>query len=180
MSFDLNVFRNKLVHGGARPSQFTMEIIGTREDLTILPFLCEISEIPESKIGHIAVPYFGRKLYYAGDREFSPLSITVINDEDYKVRHAMEAWAHAITGHSTTVSQHDGSILSGGYVAEGIVTQMTRNDGGGPTQQYKFVGMFPTSISTIALNWGSQDEIERFTVQFQYQWWENYITKDTV
>lgn len=179
MGFDLNTFRNKLVHGGARPSQFQMEIIGTREDLSFLPFMCQVSEIPESAVGHIAVPYFGRKLYYAGDRTFNPLTITVINDEDFKLRHEFERWSHAITGHSTTISQHSGSILSGGYVAEGILTQMSRNDGGGPTQQYKFVGMFPINVSTIALDWNQTDEIERFTVQFQYQWWENYITKDS-
>lgn len=176
--FNLDVFRSKLVHGGARPSQFRMEIIGTRQDaeLRILPFLCEISEIPESRIGHAVVNYFGRKLYFAGDREFTPLTITVLNDEDFRLRHAFEQWSYQITGHNSTVSQHNGSILSGGYVADGIVTQMTRNDGGHPTQEYKFVGMFPVSISNIPLDWGAFDTVEKFTVTLQYQWWENYIT----
>jgi hypothetical protein len=140
-----------------------------------LPFLCSVSEIPASTIGNIPVPYFGRKLNYAGDRTFEPLTITVLNDEDFKIRKALEAWLKAITDHSTTVSQFNGGIVSGSYATDAEVRQYSRNDngqGGVPLQAYRFVGLFPVNLGAIALDWNSSDQIETFTCQFQYQWWE--------
>lgn len=184
MAFNLNEFRNKLVHGGARPSQFEMQItwplnipLGQLASADVR-FLCSISQIPGSQVGTIPVPYFGRKLKYAGDRVFEDLTVTIINDEDYKIRHALEDWSRAITGHSTTVSQYNGGIATSAqqalsYATEGVVTQLSRNENGnGPSHSYRFIGMFPVNIGTIDLNWGANDEIETYTCQFAYQWWE--------
>jgi len=180
MAFNLNDFRNKFVNGGARPSQFEMQIVwpdilrgapgvvGAEADFR---FLCQISEIPASTITPIAVPYFGRKLQYAGDRTFTPLTITVMNDEDFKIRKAFEYWSQAITGHQTTVSQFDGSNIAGSYATDGVVIQHSRNSGGGTLQAYKFVGMFPSAVSAIPLDWEKTDSFEVFTVEFQYQYW---------
>jgi len=184
MAFDLNQFRNALLHGGARPSQFEMEItwpVNIPSGIIAgsnFRFLCRVSKIPEATIGKIDIPYFGRKLKFAGDREFGDLTVTVINDEDYKVRHAFEDWMRAITGHSTTVSQYNGGIATDtvsalSYATEGIVTQLSRNDRGtGQQHAYRFVGMWPSSLGEVALDWANYDAIEEFTVQFQYQWWE--------
>lgn len=181
MAFNLNDFRNKFVNGGARPSQFEMQLTwpdavrgaaGVAAAERDFRFLCQISEIPSSSIGNIKVPYFGRKLTYAGDRDYPSLTVTVMNDEDFKVRKALEAWKKAITDHSTTVSQFDGGIISGGYATDGVVTQFTRNSGGSPTHAYKFIGMWPANLSAIALDWSTNDEFEKFTCEFHYQWWE--------
>jgi hypothetical protein len=32
--------------------------------------------------------------------------------------------------------------------------------------------MFPTDVSQIDVDWGSNDTIEEFTVTMAYQWWE--------
>lgn len=181
MPFNLNDFRNKFVNGGARPSQFEMQItwpdavrgisgvVSAEQDFR---FLCQISEIPASKVGEINVPYFGRKLKYAGDRSFDPLTVTIINDEDFKIRKALQAWMKAITEHPTTVSVFDGGINAGSYATDGVVTQFSRNRGGQALHAYKFIGMWPTEISPIALDWSTNDEYERFTCSFDYQWWE--------
>lgn len=181
MAFNLNDFRNKFVHGGARASQFEMQIVwpdavrgvsgvaGAERDFR---FLCHMSEIPANTIREIAVPYFGRKLKYAGEREYGKLSIGVYNDEDFKIRKAMDAWMKAICDYSTTISQFNGGITSGSYVTDGVVVQMSHNSGGSALHAYKFVGMFPTNLSAIALDWSSADEFEKFTIEFDYQWWE--------
>jgi hypothetical protein len=181
MAFNLNDFRNKFVNGGARPSQFEMQIIWPdliRGAAGVAPaerdfrFLCSVSEIPGSAIGIAPVNYFGRRLKYAGDRAFEDLTITVLNDEDFKVHKAIEVWMKAMQDHHTTTSQFDGAIGSSSYVTDGVVTQMTRNLGGAPTQAYRFVGMWPTDMGAIALNWETTDQVETFTVKFAYQWWE--------
>lgn len=181
MPFNLNEFRNKLQHGGARPSQFEMRVTWPQQiPLGIaaaadFPFLCQASEIPGESVGTIGVKYFGRTLTYAGDRSYSPLTLTIINDEDFKIRKALEAWMNAIQGRSTSTSAFDGGINAGGYATEAEVRQYTRNDngqGGVPTHAYKFIGLFPTELGNIQLSWESENQIETFTCQFQYQWWE--------
>lgn len=181
MPFNLQDFRNRLLNGGARPSQFEMQL--TWPDVVRgaanvsaaerdFRFLCQISEIPASTIGAIPVPYFGRKLNYAGDRTFSNLQVTVINDEDYKVRKALEVWSRAITEHASTISQFAGGNASGSYATDGTVTQFSRNNGGSALHAYKFVGMFPVNVGAIALDWNATDTFETFTCEFAYQWWE--------
>lgn len=183
MPFALNEFRNTLQHGGARPSQFDMDIvwpgvIAAGVARAKLPFLCQISEIPGATLGTVTVPYFGRELYYAGDRKFEPLTVTIINDEDFIIRHALEEWMKSIGGHSYTTSQYQGSIASSRgagttYATRAQVRQLSRNENGnGPQQRYVFEGLFPVALSPIEVNWESYDQIEKFTCQFRYQWWE--------
>jgi hypothetical protein len=40
-------------------------------------------------------------------------------------------------------------------------------------KKYKFIGLFPTDVSPIDVDWGSNDSIEEFTVTLSYQWWES-------
>lgn len=181
MAFNLNEFRNALVNGGARPTQFEMQltwpdilrgnasVIGAENKIRLL---CQISQIPAESIGKIEIPYFGRKLKYTGDRTYEDLNITVINDEDFKIKKAFEAWTNAVTGRATTVSQFTGGNSSGSYATDGVVVQHSRNSGGSPIVGYKFVGMFPTNVGEIELNWQATDQFEVFRVTFAYQWWE--------
>src|ERR1019366_8701778 len=105
MAFDLDAFRNQFASGGARPSQFTMQItwpdavrgvagVGAAEKA--IQFLCNMSELPAETINEATVKYFGRTLKFAGDRVFEDVTITVMNDEDFLVRKAMESWTQAI------------------------------------------------------------------------------------
>jgi hypothetical protein len=41
---------------------------------------------------------------------------------------------------------------------------------------YNFRGCFPTSVSPIDVSYGANDEIERFSVDFQVQYWESAST----
>jgi len=36
--------------------------------------------------------------------------------------------------------------------------------------------VFPTDVSPIDVDWGSNDTIEEFTVTLSYQWWESVET----
>lgn len=182
MPFDLNKFRTKFARGGARPSQFEMRITWPQQvpsgiaAAADFPFLCSASELPSSQVGNIKVPYFGRKLTFAGDRQFEDLTVTVLNDEDFKVKRALEAWSAAITGHASTVSAFDGGLNSGGYATSGEVRQYSRNDNGQgevPIKAYRFIGLWPGNIGKIDLNWETENQIETFSVTFHYQWWES-------
>jgi len=49
------------------------------------------------------------------------------------------------------------------------VTQYGKD--GRKLRTYAFEGMFPTNIAAISLDWDTTDDIERFDVTFQFDWW---------
>ena len=173
MAFDLDSFRNKMQDGGARPSLFEMEINfplpGAGSNTENARFLTKVSEIPGSTVGVITVPYFGRQLKIAGDRTFATLSVTVLNDEAYALRAKFEQWMDKIAKHEVSV----GSTRLDFYQVDLALRQLKRS--GGTSAQYVFVSAFPTTLSTIALDWSSE-AIEEYTVEFQYQYWTSDAT----
>jgi hypothetical protein len=166
MTFSINEFKSQLQFGGARPSLFEVQI--TNPILPVadfrVPFMVKAAQIPASNLGSYEVPYFGRKVKYAGDRTFEDWTVTVINDEDFAIRNAMESWSNAINSHSTNLR-----ALPQNYKSDGQVIQFGKD--GTPIRQYTFRGMFPLNIASIDLNWETTDTIEEFTVTFQYDEW---------
>ena len=180
MAFNVSSFRNSMVFDGARPNLFEVLLTGipaigggvTSEDFT---FKCKSAQIPGSTLGVVTVPYFGREVKFVGNRTFADWSVTVINDEDFKVRKFFELWMNVINSHETNV-RGAGFTQPNSYVGQALVKQYTKT-GQSPTNlQYKFVDIFPTDLSAIDLDWGSNDAIEEFTVNFTYQYWTSSVT----
>ena len=166
MAFNINQFKSELVGGGARPTLFQVQItnpVAPAADIKV-PFMVRSAGIPESTVGQYTIPYFGREVKYAGDRTFADWTVTVINDEDFAVRNAMEAWSNAINSHESNVRG-----LPQDYKSNGIITQYSKD--GRALRTYVFEGMFPTTIDGIAMDWSQQDTIEEFSVTFQYDLW---------
>ena len=176
MAFNLDQFRSKLKDGGARPSLFEMELrwpqtVTTGVDAAKASrFMVKVSEIPPSTLTPIQVGYFGRKLNVVGDRQFTPLSVTIINDEDFIIRKALEEWLDRMAGVSSAVSQYRGGSSEGGYTTTLSLTQFGRQ--GDRLRTYEFVGAFPNNVAAIPVDWDSTDSIETYTCEFTYQWWE--------
>ena len=140
-----------------------------------LPFLCKAASMPQSELGTIEVPYFGRKLKIAGDRKFANWQVTIINDEDFLVRNAMETWNNSINLYQQNITAL-GTSAPSVYKSQATVTQFGKD--GTILRTYQFNGIFPDVISGIDLAWNSVDEIEEFNVSFQYDTFEvlNSIT----
>lgn len=49
------------------------------------------------------------------------------------------------------------------------MTQFSKT--GTPVRVYNFVGIFPTEVSAIEMDWGT-DAVSEFTVTFTYDYWE--------
>lgn len=171
MAFNVNEIRSQLTLGGARQSLFQVTIQNPANSIADIkvPFMVRTAQIPASDLGVIEVPYFGRKVRLAGDRTFGDWTVTVINDEDFLVRNAMEEW-------SNKINSLQGNLRTFGaaspllYKANAQVTQYSKT--GVPIRTYQFNGIFPSAISPIDLDWNATDQIEEFTVTFQYDWWE--------
>jgi len=163
-------FKSKLRGGGARPNLFkaTINFPGYADgDPELTSFLCEAAQIPGSTFGTIVVPFRGRQLKMAGDRSFPEWTVTIINDTDFAVRNSMERWMNGINAHSTNVGLESPLL----YEADLSIEQLDRS--GTSVKKYTFRGAFPTDLSPIDLSYASVDEIERFTVTFQYQYFES-------
>jgi hypothetical protein len=175
MAFNINTFRSQgLVGGGARPSLFDIEIAGY-PGLDKLRFVARSSQIPAMSIGSIDIPYFGRKIKLAGDRTFADWSITVMNDEDFKIRARFEEWSNKM---NTLISNVNAAGTNpADYKCTAIVRQYSKAGKSGdssskPIRAYRFVGIFPTQIDAINLDWDTVNSIETFDVNFSYDWWE--------
>lgn len=173
MVLSVDDFKAKLKGGGARPNLFKATInfpAYANGDVEITSFMCEAAQLPGSTMGVITVPFRGRQLKIAGDRTFETWSPTIINDTDFRIRNAMERWMNGINAHSANT----GLTAPVDYEADLIIEQLDRDES--VLKTYNFRGCFPTAISPIDLAYGTNDEIERFTVEFQVQYWESNTT----
>jgi hypothetical protein len=171
MAFNINEMRAGLALGGARPTLFRVELTNPVNNVSdaIAPFLIRATTLPSSTINPIEIPYFGRKIKIAGDRTFDTWAVTVMNDEDFRIRHTMEQWHNQINSLQTNLNLNADSSPSN-YKSTALVTQYGKS--GDELRRYKFNGIFPTEISTIDLDWDSTDQIENFSVTFAYDWFE--------
>lgn len=174
MAFSINEFRSQMQGDGARPNLFEVTmpfpafaLPGSAQ--TKLSFMCKTAQLPGSTLGIVPVQYFGRELKFVGNRTFTDWTISVINDEDFAVRNAFERWMNGINSHSTNV-RNPSSLTPNSYTVDSEVRQYGKS--GDVIKKYKFLGVFPTDVSPIDVDWGSNDTIEEFTVTLSYQWWE--------
>ncbi len=192
-------FKERLAGGGARPNLFEVEIpsfpdpirnlwkTGATDEIVTFKFLCKAAALPASNISAIDVPFRGRILKVAGDRTFDVWTVTIINDEDFKLRSAFELWMNNIS----KLDNNSGATNPTSYMTDAFVHQLGRgyrlgrdgifsktNNGGtdasaevSPLRSYKFHSIFPTNVSAIDLSYDSSDTIEEYTVEFQVQYW---------
>jgi hypothetical protein len=162
MAFNISEFQSAMSFDGARPNLFQVTIPVFDQKLT---FTCKTAQLPGSTLGVIEVPYFGRAVKLAGNRTFPEWVVTVINDEDFLIRNQLEEWMASINTHETNLA----TDLFQGYSFDASVVQYGKQ--GDIIKDYTFVGMFPTDLSPIELDWGSNDTIEEYSITFQYQYW---------
>lgn len=180
-------FQAALSAGGARSNLFRATInwpnggiqggaderIGTDK---LNSFMIKTAQLPGSTINSIPVPFRGRVLKVSGDREYQDWSVNIVNDNNFIVRNAMERWHDYMSG---AVS----NIASGGvdtmdfvtYTANLEVEQLDR--AGNPIKLYRFMGAWPTEVSPIELSY-DVGEVEEFSVNFTYQWFETDTVLD--
>lgn len=173
MVLGVDDFKAKLRGGGARPNLFkvTINFPGyAGGDVELTSFMCEAAQLPGSTIAPIEVPFRGRRVKIAGDRTFDPWTVTIINDTGMEIRNAMERWMNGINAHSANI----GLATPVSYQADLLVDQIDK--AGDSVKTYILRGCFPTVVSPIDLSYASENEIERFTVEFQVQYWESNTT----
>jgi len=174
MAFSVNEFRSQMTGDGARPNLFEVSMpfpsfASPANAQTKLTFMCKTAQLPGSTVGVVPVNYFGRELKFVGNRTFADWTISIINDEDFVVRNAFERWMNGINSHNLNV-RNPLALAPLGYSVDAEVSQFGKQ--GNTLKKYRFIGVYPTDITPIDVDWGSNDTIEEFSVTLTYQWWD--------
>ena len=174
---------------GARPNLYEAHLyfpIGVNGELASgipstrkMSFLIEATSLPGSTLGSVPVPFRGRTFNVPGDRTFEDWNVTCINDTDFQLRNAMEAWMDRLNRNQQNLS---GAINYQGVFADLDVIQLSRTISSfGPNDEdvlkeskhYRFYDAFPIAISAITLGYDQNDQYEKFDVTFKYQYFKS-------
>ena len=178
MAFNIQQFRGQMTGDGARPNLFECTItfpiapsvVGVPQSAqTKFTFMCRAAQLPGSMINPVPVNYFGREVKFAGNRVFDVWTVTILNDEDFIVRNAFEQWMNGINSHRFNL-RNSGMYSPAEYQQDGYVKHFGKR--GEVLKAYKMIGLFPTEVSPIELDWANNDTIEEYSVTLAYQWWE--------
>jgi len=162
---------------GVKPNMFMVDIkfpdvLDKNDSQDLINVMCKSAALPGSNLGVIEVPFRGRTVKIAGDRTFDTWTATFFNDKDLKLRSFFEQWANTINTHDDNSAPLFKPNKSDGYMGELIVKQLEKDSsvGGAVLRQYTLLHCFPTNVSPIDLAYDSNDQIEEFTVEWQYSY----------
>ena len=192
---NINEFKSRL-QGGVRPNLFQVDIVFPTASFDLGDnkttasslaeagrYLCRSAQIPAANQGLIEVPFRGRFLKIPGDRTFEPWTATFYNTTDFDLRAAFEQWINIGNKADEALGTYEfgnkGSFSE--YFQDITIRQLDKNPkstgspaaDGGPNKvlrEYKLIGAWPTSVGAINLSYDSNDQIEEFDVEFQYQY----------
>jgi hypothetical protein len=103
----------------------------------------------------------------AGDRDFPDWTVSILNDETFDIRVMMEAWSNRI---NTMVSNvMDPSMYPLIYKSTAKVLQYGKQ--GNIIRGYDMIGIFPSNVDAIPLDWDQTNTIEQYDVTFAYDYW---------
>ena len=165
-------FKANLIGGGARANQYRVTItpptgITTGLQVRRTSFLVTGSSLPAMTLTPIAIPFRGRSIYIAGDREFgTEWTTTFINDTDFMIRNAMERWSNGIND----LADGTGVVVPADYQTDLTVEHLDRDDR--VLKSYIFRSAWPTNVTEIALTNEAATAMETFDVTWRYQHFE--------
>lgn len=173
---NIDQFKSRMQFGGARPNFFQVELafptlvpVGnevTRE----ASFLAKGAQLPGVTTEIVELPFRGRTMKLAGDKVFEEWTVTILNDNDFLIRDALEQWSNLMQSHQLNTGPA-GPIE---YMADLKVHQLDRKHN--KIKTYTFIDAFPTVIAPIELSYDSTNEIEEMEITFEYQYWTSNTT----
>ena len=184
MAFSIAEFTKALDNAGARASLFEVTLTqgptltATAETevkiATDLSFTCRATTIPGLTVTPITVQYFGREIKTPGEMEFADWSVTILNDNNQRVRRTIERWMASINHHSDNKLDKDfmTSTTDGVYPWTGTAKVTQYDKKGDDTHHYKMKNCWPTSLDPIDLSYDSTGTIQEYGITFALDYWE--------
>ena len=176
MAFNINDIRSQLTGGGARSNLFEVQmplpaIAGASSAAASqkLTFTCRAASLPGATLTPVPVNYFGREIKLAGNRTFEDWQVTVINDEDFLIFDAMNAWMNSINSHEANIRTAGNSPIN--YQSDADVIHYSKS--GDEIKRISIINMWPTQVGAIDLAWDAADALEEFVLTFSLDYWTN-------
>ena len=140
-------------------------------------YLCRSTSLPTHSQGLIEVPFRGRFLKIPGDRTFEAWTATFYNTDDFNLRAAFEQWINL----GNQVDENIGATTGLNEIFKDVYIRQLSKDaskvgtgGSGDKNRvlrtYKLFDAWPTSVGAINVAFDSNDALEEFDVEFQYQY----------
>jgi len=171
----VNEFIARFGGGGARPNHYLVRFnfpVGIEEGSgDKKSYLCKAASLPESTIGIVNVPFMGRSVKVAGDKEFADWTVTMLTDTDFDGRRSFEKWMSLLNGHLTNISLVNNPLL---YYANLSVDILSRDSS--VIYTVNMVGCFPTNVGEVSLGYDNNDSIAEYTVTFAVNYWTSDAT----
>ena len=114
-------FKAQLIGGGPRGNRFRVFLPRAGNKIE---FLAKASQIPAATLGEVLVPFKGMTLKLAGDREYADWSVTIINDNEFSSRTALESWQNDIQGHGSSTGMATTDYL----LSRAFFEQLSKDD----------------------------------------------------
>ena len=175
-------FKSRL-NGGVRPNLYEVDInfpVGVGDQKSLKEqgqYLCRSTSLPTHSQGLIEVPFRGRFLKIPGDRTFEAWTATFYNTADFNLRAAFEQWINL----GNQVDENIGATTGLDDIFKDVYIRQLSKDanevgtgGAGDKNRvlrtYKLFDAWPTSVGAINVAFDSNDALEEFDVEFQYQY----------
>lgn len=186
--FSPTTFLAKLQGGGALQSLFQVTctapalLSATSPAEADYQYMTKAATFPESTITATPISYMGREIQVPGNRESTQWTNTVYNDEDFLVRHMLEAWTQKLNsgvGNSRaagwlTPANYTGTLQVIGFkkATASVVDEEAGTTSEEPdiASSYKFWGAWPSSVGEITLDWET-NEIQEYEVTWEYAYY---------
>jgi hypothetical protein len=183
MSIRISDFKRQ-IQNIARPNRFMVEFHLSPELSAASPdllrgvqFHVQSAKIPERNVGEIPIPFHGMSLKLPGDYQHDDLTITFLNQLDWKVRNFFESWneqLHSVKD-SLNTSAYGINVLQGSF----IIVHQLGNFEEQVTARYKYMNVFPKNVGEIALSMDTNDSPETYDVIWSYTHFERLSTTAT-
>ena len=130
-------------------------------------FFIKAASMPASTIGVVEVPYLGRRIKLPGDRTFAEWTITVMMDEENRIRGDFASWSDQFNDHSDIYGTAQAEVMRPTWSFKAL-----KGDGVGVALgQYNMINCFPTEVGPAEFSYESNDTLAEFTVTLQYDYW---------
>ena len=88
-----------------------------------------------------------------------------------RTRNAIEQWMNSLNSHQSNKSAITTAGQSGNLSGEMAIQHFDRAGNAISGAKWSFTNVYPVALGEIALDWGSNDTIEEFTIDFAYDYW---------
>ena len=181
-------------NGGTRANRFSVDINWPSQLNTTVPdntlYHVVAAKLPEAELGSISIPYRGRVAHYAGDRDYKPWTVTVLDDTGTNASWlAFHSWSNLLSSHINNVPDDQTYKASGTNPLLKILTfkqlrdpslgsSSTTGSSSSQSRQVNLYHAWPSEVGQIGFDMGEGGSLVAFTVTFTYDYYK-IITNDT-